>query len=339
MGVTLSAKRNPTMADIARGQVDGKFDTDIVELALESNVNLGHFVALPCNKGDHDVTTIRTGIPEAAWTSFYEGVQPSKGSKAQVPNSCGKLEALIQVDADLIESTQDAEQELGDEAYAQGEGMGNEVLSTVWHGNTKVNGKKFNGLGPVYSKLPTATTTKDDAAYYVIGAKRSQTPDNSALRDIWLVGHGRMGAALIYPKGSSAGLYRGPVDKTTVTTADGKRLQMLEQFFKWKVGFRCKDFRTCARICNIESNNLEALDLDIGELMLKAIVRVRKTGVNHKFYMPTSIYEWLCVKARRDKVQNGNFSFAEYEGKLILHFHGVPIFTEDSLEVNEAEVV
>lgn len=339
MGVTLSAKRNPTMADIARGQVNGKFDKDIVELALESNDNIGHFVVLPCNKGDHDVTTIRTGIPEAAWTSFYEGVQPSKGSKTQVTNSCGKLEGLIQVDADLIETTEDAEQELGDEAYSQSEGMANEVLSTVWHGNTKVNGKKFNGLGPVYSKLPTATTTKDDAEYYVIGAKRSQTPDNSALRDIWLVGHGRMGAALIYPKGSSAGLHRGPVDKTTVTTAEGKRLQMLEQFFKWKVGFRCKDFRTCARICNIESNNLEALDLDIGELMLRAIVRVRKTGVTHKFYMPSTIYEWLCVKARRDKVQNGNFSFAEYEGRLILHFHGVPIFTDDSLEVNEAQVV
>lgn len=339
MGVTLSAKRNPTMADIARGQVDGKFDKDIVELALESNDNLGHFVVIPCNKGDHEVTTIRTGIPEAAWTSFYEGVQPSKGSKTQVTNPCGKLEGLIQVDADLIETTEDAEQELGDEAYSQSEGMANEVLSTVWHGNTKVNGKKFNGLGPVYSKLPTATTTKDDAEYYVIGAKRSQTPDNSALRDIWLVGHGRLGAALIYPKGSSAGLHRGPVDKTTVTTAEGKRLQMLEQFFKWKIGFRCKDFRTCARICNIESNNLEALDLDIGELMLRAIVRVRKTGVNHKFYMPSTIYEWLCVKARRDKVQNGNFSFAEYEGKLILHCHGVPIFTEDSLEVNEAQVV
>lgn len=339
MGVTLNAKRNPTMADIARGQVKGKFDKDIVELALESNDNIGHFVVLPCNKDDHDVTTIRTGIPEAAWTSFYEGVQPSKGSKTQVTNSCGKLEGLIQVDADLIETTEDAEQELGDEAYSQSEGMANEVLSTVWHGNTKVNGKKFNGLGPVYSKLPTATTTKDDAEYYVIGAKRSQTPDNSALRDIWLVGHGRMGAALIYPKGSSAGLHRGPVDKTTVTTAEGKRLQMLEQFFKWKVGFRCKDFRTCARICNIESNNLEALDLDIGELMLRAIVRVRKTGVTHKFYMPSTIYEWLCVKARRDKVQNGNFSFAEYEGRLILHFHGVPIFTDDSLEVNEAQVV
>lgn len=338
MGTPLSAKRNPTMADIARGQVDGKFDTDIVELALESNENLGHFVAIECNNGTNDVTTIRTGIPEAAWTSFYEGVQPSKGSKAQVTHSCGQLKALIQVDADLCQTVEGTEQELGDEAYAQGEAMGNEVLSTVWYGNTKINGKKFDGLGPVYSQLPDSTTTDKDAAYYVLGAKRSGTPDNSALRSIWFVGHGRMGTALIYPKGTSAGLERGPVKDETVTTSDGKRLQVKEQFFKWKVGARCKDFRKNVRICNIESNNLETLDLDLGELMLKAVVRINKTGVNVKCYMPQRIYEWLCVKARRDKVASGNFTFAEYEGKLILHFQGVPIFTEQSLDVNETAV-
>lgn len=338
MSVTFSAKRNPTMADIARGKVDGKFDKDIVELAIDSNENLGHFVVLPCNNGDHDTTTIRTGIPESTWVSFYEGVQPSKGSKTQVTNGCGRLKGLIQVDKDLIKTQEDAEQELGDEAYAQSESMGMEVRSTIWYGNTKVNGKKFNGIAPVYSKLPTATTTDKEAAFYTLGAKRSTSPDNSALRSIWLIGHGRMGSALIYPKGTSAGLERGPVEDQTVTLADGSRLEVKEQFFKWTVGFRCKDFRKNVRICNIESNNLETLDIDLGELMLKACVRANKTGVNQKWYMPKSIYEWLCIKTRRDVKGGGNFSFADFEGKLILHFHGIPIFTDDALETNEAAV-
>lgn len=338
MSAAFSAKRNPTMVDIARGKVDGKFDRDIVELALESTQNLGHFVVLPCNDGDHDTTTIRTGLPEAAWTSFYEGVQPSKGSKAQVTNSCGHLEALLQVDARLIKTTEDAESELGDEAYAESEAMGLEVLSSVFYGNTKVNGKKFNGLTPVYSQLPTATTTKQDAAYYVIGAKRSASPDSSALRSIWLVGHGRMGTALIYPKGTSAGLQRGAVKDETVTTAEGGRLRVKEQFFDWTVGCRVKDFRANVRICNIESNNLAELDVDLGELMLQAIVRQRQTGVKRAFYMPEKIYEYLCVKTRRDVKGSGNFGFADYDGKLLLHFQGVPIFTEEALNVNEAAV-
>lgn len=340
MSVSFSASRNPTMVDIARGKVNGKFDTNIVELALDSNENLAHFTVLPCNDGDHDTTTIRTGIPESAWTSFYEGVQPSKGTKTQVTNSCGHLEALLQVDARLIKTQQDAINELGDEAYAQSESMGNEVLSAIFYGNSKVNGKKFNGLTPVYSKLPTEKTTDKDAEFYTIGAPRSTSASAKALRSIWLVGHGRMGSALIYPEGTSAGLQRGPVTDQVVTTSDGKRLRVKEQFFDWTVGFRCKDFRKNVRICNIESDNLGGtLDLDLGELMLKAIVRANKTGVNQKFYMPKSIYEWLVIKTRRDVKGGGNFGFAENEGKLILHFQGVPIYTEDALEVNEEEVV
>jgi hypothetical protein len=334
----MDAKRNPTMVDIVKGKVNGKFDRDVVELALDSNENLGHFVVLPCNDGDHDTTTIRTGIPDAAWTSFYEGVQPSKGTKTQVTNSCGHLEALLQVDSRLIKTQEDAEAELGDEAYAQGEAMGNEVLSCVFYGNTKKNGKKFNGLSPVYSQLPTATTTDKDAAYYVLGAKRSATPSGDALRSIWLVGHGRMGTALIYPQGTSAGLQRGPVKDETVSLSDGSRLRVKEQFFDWTVGARVKDFRKNVRICNIESDNLETLDLDLGEYMLKAMVRVQKTGVTLKWYMPKSIYEWLCVKTRRDVKGGGNFGFAEFDGKLILTFQGVPIYSEDALEVNEDAV-
>lgn len=335
MATAFSASRNPTMIDIVRGKVNGKFDRDIVELALDSNENLGHFTVLQCNDGKNDTTTIRTGIPDVAWTSFYEGVQPSKGSKTQVTNSCGHLTGLIQVDARLINTTEEAETELGDEAFAQCEAMGNEVLSALFYGNTKVNGKKFNGLAPIYSKKCTPTSSDKEASYYTLDANK--TGDSSALRSIWLVGHGRMGTALIYPKGSSAGLKRGPVKDQTVTTADGGRLQVKEQFFDWDVGARVKDFRKNVRICNIESNKLEENDIDLGELMLKAIVRADKTGVSQKFYMPKSIYEWLVVKTRRD-VKSSNFSFADYDGKLVMHFQGVPIFCEDALDVNEEMV-
>lgn len=338
MAVAFNAKRNPTMADIVRGQVDGKFDRDIVELTLSASQNLGHFVVLPCNNGNNDITTIRTGLSEATWTSFYEGVQPSKGSKAQVVTSCGKLESLIQVDKDLIDSTDDAEAELGDEAFDKAETMANEIMSCIYYGNTKVNGKKFNGLSPIHNKLCTADSTKNDSEYYTLGAKRSTQPDSTALRSIWLIGHGRMGTSLRYPKGSSAGLERGPLEDQTVTTPDGKRLKVKEQFFKWKTGLVNKDFRTAVRIANIESNNVEALDLDVGEYMLKAMVRVRKTGVNLKFYMPGSLYEWLCVKTRRDIKNSHGFTFAEHDGELVLDFMGVGVYTEDALEVNEAEV-
>ena len=341
MGTPLSASRNPTMVDIARGKVDGKWDRDIVELALESTENLGHFVVLPCNNGHNDTTTIRTGIPEATWVQYYEGVQPSKGQKKQVTNSCGRMKGLVQVDKDLINSEEDAKNELGDEAFAMCEGMGMEVLSTVYYGNTKVNGRKFNGLSPIYSLAGKETETDDKTSkYYTIACKRKDSsPSASALRSIWLIGHGRMGTALLYPRGTSAGLTRGPVKDQTVTTEEGKRLEVKEQFFDWWCGARVKDFRCNVRICNIESDSLASggLDVDLGEYMLKAYTRVRKTGVRLAWYMPKSVYEYLLVKTRRD-VKNSNFTFEDFEGKKILTFQGVPIYTEPALEFDEPAV-
>jgi hypothetical protein len=338
MSVTFTAKRNPTLRDFAQGKVDGKFDREIVELVLESNPIMGHFVVLPANDGKNDTTTIRTGLPTATWTAFYEGVQPSKGEKKQVTNSAGHLSSLLQVDALLINSQEDAETELGDEAFAKGEAMTQEVCDTAIYGSTKINGKKFNGLAPIYSEYEKNGATKDEANFYCVQCKRSSSPDNSALRSIWLIGHGRMGTALFYPKGTTAGLKRGEVMDNVTTDSNGGRLRVKEQFFDWDVGLRCKDFRKNFRICNIESNNLNALDVDLGEYMLQALCRTNKTGVQQKFYMPQSVYEYLCIKTRKLKLNNGFFDFRDFEGELILHFQGVPIFVLDALETNESAV-
>ena len=334
----LDPKRNPTLRDIKMGKVDGKFDNDIVDLALESNPIAGHFVVTTANNGVNNTTTIRTGFPDGTWVGYYDGVQPTKGTKKQVTDSAGKLKHLIQVDADLIEESGDEAAEMGDEAFSHAEAMTQEVCECFFYGNTKVNGKKFNGLGPIYSELCTDTSTNKEAAYYTLGAKRSTSPDASHLRSIWLIGWGRMGTHLFAPKGTTLGLQRGPVTERRADMGDGKSLRVKEQEFKWTVGLTVKDFRCNVRIANIEKNNLAALDLDLGEYMLKAVARARKVGVSQKFYMSPDVYEWLCVKARKDKIENGFFSFKDYEGELLLHFQGIPIFKLDCLETDETAV-
>lgn len=338
----LDPKRNPTLRDIKMGQVDGKFDKDIVDMVLESNPISGHFVVITANNGTNNTTTIRTGMPDGTWVSYYEGVQPTKGTKKQVTDSAGKLKHLIQVDADLIEESGDEAAEMGDEAFEHSESMVQEICECLFFGNTKVNGKKFNGLGPIYSELCTASSTRKDASYYTLGAKRSASPDSTHLRSIWLVGWGRMGTHLFAPKNTTLGLQKGPVETRNADLVDAggnhKVLRVKEQEFKWTVGLTCKDFSKNVRICNIELNNLETLDLDLGDLMLQAVCRAKKTGVAQKFYMSPLVYEWLCRKARKDKVENGFFSFADYEGELILHFQGIPIFQCDCLETDETAV-
>lgn len=338
---TLDPKRNPTLRDIQLGKVDGEFDKDIVDLALEANPIMGHFVWKTANNGTNDVTTIRTGYPEGTWTLYYEGVQPTKGTKKQVVNSCGTLKHLIQVDKDLIEESGDEAAEMGDEAFAHAEAMGNEICETVFYGNTKKNGRKFNGLAPIYSeKYVAGTSTKDVAAYYTLAAKQSNSADNSALRSIWLIGHGRMGTYLFAPKNTTMGLWRGPVEDNRIDVIDGSgankgRLDVKEQMFKWTCGLTVKDFRKNVRICNIELNNLDTLDLDLGALMLQAVCRAQKTGVRQCFYMSPLTYEYVCKKTRAQKLANGFFDFRDFDGELVLHFQNVPVFQLDALETNE----
>lgn len=329
--------RNPTLRDLANGlKSDGTFDSDIVELVLEANSDLlADAVVKEANGTDNDRTTIRTGLAEATWTAFYEGVQPSKGSKKQVSNSIGRLESMIQVDRSLIEDSPNGKEEMLDEAFVHAETMGNEVADCIFYGNVKTNAKKFNGLAPIYNAY--GGTDKMQASYYCISSKRTASPDSTKLRSIFLIGWGRRGAHLIYPKGSRGGLQRDPVTDETVTQADGSRLKVKEQFFKWLVGLTVKDFRACGRICNIESNTLSTLDVDLGEYMLQLKSRCKGTGLKMVFYMPDSVYEWLAIKTRR-QVLVTSFSFKDVAGEMVMHFDGIPIRKLDCLETNETAV-
>jgi len=334
-----SATRNPTLRDLYNGlKADGGFDRDIVELVLEANADLlSDAVVKEANGTDNDRTTIRTGLPDATWTAYYEGTQPSKGSKKQVSNSIGTLKSLIQVDKDLIDDSPNGAEEMLDEAFSHAEAMGQEVADAVFYGNVKTNAKKFNGLAPVYDRYG-GTDRKLSTYYCIQSSVRSGTASNSALRSIWLVGWGRRGAYLTYPRGSKGGLERGPVEDATITLTDGvSRLKVKEQFFKWRVGLTVKDFRCCGRICNVESNNLATLDKDIGEDMLKLKTRCRLNGLKPVFYMPESVYEWLVIKTRR-QVLVTSFSFKDVAGQEILHFDGIPVRKLDCLETNETVV-
>lgn len=329
--------RNPTLRDLANGlKDDGTFDRDIVELALEANGDLLNDAVVKEASGENDKATIRTGIPDAAWTAYYDSVQPSKGSKKQVSNAAGTLQSLIQIDKNEYDESPNAPEAMLDEAFIHAETMGNEVSDAIFYGNIKSNAKKFNGLTPVYAAY--GGTDKQLASYYCIqSSARTGTPSNTALRSIFLIGWGRMGAYLFYPRGSKGGLQRDPLTDQTISDTDGGRRKVKEQFFKWNIGLTVKDFRCCGRICNIESNNLTTLDKDIGEDMLRLKIRVRNKGVKRVFYMPESVYEWLAVKTRRQTL-NTSFSFKDIAGEEIMHFDGIPIRKLDCLETNETVV-
>lgn len=336
-------KLNPTLRDLQMGVVNGKFDPAIVEMMLQANPIMNDFVVLPANNGVNDIAVIRTGMPTGTWKAFYQGVQPSKGSKKQVSVSAGTLSHLIQVDKEMVDRSQNKEAEMADEAFTHASQMSVEMCQTVFYGNVAKNARKFNGLSPIYSVLGTDASESDESSFYTLGAKRSGSGGNHGkLRSIWLVGHGRLGTYMFYPKGTTGGLQRGTVEDNRITLADGSRLKVYEQEFNWTAGLQVKDFRKNVRICNIELDKLQdgtlKDDLDLGRLMQQALVRADGTGVRQDFYMSKLMYEQLVLQIRDKKIQSGFFDFSDYEGKKMLHFQGVPVKICDGLETNEEEV-
>ena len=82
-----------TLADHAK-RVDpmGKIPR-IVEMLSNTNEILDDMLFIEGNLPTGHRTSIRTGLPTAAWRLLNTGTQPSKSLTAQIDESCGILEA------------------------------------------------------------------------------------------------------------------------------------------------------------------------------------------------------------------------------------------------------
>ena len=86
--------QNPTLLDLAkRTDPNGQIAT-IVEILNETNEVLQDMSWVEGNLPTGNRTTIRSGIPDPTWRKLYGGVQPTKGTSAQVTDNTGMLEAL-----------------------------------------------------------------------------------------------------------------------------------------------------------------------------------------------------------------------------------------------------
>lgn len=328
--------RNPTYRDVLSGLTsDKKFDRDIVELFIQENPILDDIVIKEANDGTSNLTTTRAGLPSVTWTLLYQGVQPSKGSKKQVKDATGHAESLIEIAERLYDIAPEKDAYMLDEASSHAEAMGQEMASALIYGNIAVDPKQFNGLA---IRFPTHGGTDEDlSSFYVLNGSRASNNSTAALRSIWLVGHGTKSVHGFYPKGTSAGLQRGPVEKGVWTEdSAGGKYKVVRQHFQWDLGLSVKDFRYCGRISNIESDYfLAATGMpDYLELTRRLIGRVRSSGVRQVFYMDRLTFEAFGVWCSR-KTQDNAIKTEDLFGRKVNTIMGIPVRILDALATNE----
>jgi hypothetical protein len=261
---------------------DGKA-SKIVEILMQENGLLEDMTWLECNDGESHQTSIRTGLPTATWRRYNEGVQPSKGTNAQVRAQTGMLEANSIIDRDLAEKGGNLAANRASEAVAHILGMSNQMATAVLYEDERTNQNRITGLAAHYSSISTATAA---SAQNVIDGGGS----GSDCTSIWLVGWGPDAITGLYPKGAKAGLQhedRGLVTVADATGITGGTYKGYRERFSMQCGLAVPDWTCGGRIANIDVSaiNADSGDADLVTAMIRLSERVRRRGARYAWLM------------------------------------------------------
>lgn len=254
---------NPSLADIlGRTDSDGNI-TPIIEAAAKANGIIGDATYVECNDGSRHKHVIRTGIPEPAFRRFNAGVQPSKSETVPVVDTTGMIEDYSEVDKSLADLSGNAAAFRASEVIAKMQGFNNFVAHNMIYGDTAATPEGFMGLAPRFNDPAVASGRQ------LINGGGSGSDNTS----IWFVTWGGKGCNLIYPKGSVVGYQHRDLGETTKEMASNNLMQIYRDHMKWDIGMTLGDWRSCARVCNIDVSNLTAdaaTGADLLDLMIDA---------------------------------------------------------------------
>jgi len=330
-----------TLADYAKSIDPNGSVATVIELLSQKNAVLTDMLFREGNLPTGHRITVRTGLPTVAWRLLNKGIAKSKGTKAQIDEACGMLEARSEVDIDLANLNGNVNAFRLSEANGFIEGMNQEFSSTLFYGNSGTAPEEFTGLSTRYS-----ATTANNGSNIILGGGTGA--DNSS---IWLVGWGENEICGIYPKGSQAGLLHEDLGVGDAFDAANNRFRAYMDRWQWKTGLAVKDWRYAVRIPNIDLSDLIALTgtqattaaTSIIKLMSRAIDRIpNPNGVRLTFYANRTVMSHLRVLAmeKTNNVLSIEAGLDQFGRRIMndLSFLGIPVRMVDSLLETESLV-
>lgn len=324
---------NPTLLDLAKiSDPNGNIAT-VVEILNETNEILDDMTWMEGNLVTGHRTTVRTGLPAPTWRKLYGGVQPNKGTTAQITDNTGMLEAYAEVDKALADLNGNSASWRLQEDKAHIEGINQELANTIFYGNEGTQPEAFTGFAPRFNSL-----SSPNAENIIVGG--GSGTDNSS---IWLVVWGPNTVHGIVPKGSTAGLQVTDKGQVTIENVDGAggRMEAYRTHYRFDAGLTVRDWRYVVRIPNIDKSALlpdASTGANIPDLMVQAIERVPNLNAGRAvFYVPrgikTMLRRQLIVATKNSTLTQENIS-----GKHVMMFDGIPVKRVDALAADEALV-
>lgn len=326
---------NPTLLDLAKAMDPNGQAADVVEILNQTNEILDDMTWIEGNLPTGHRTTLRTGIPTPTWRKFNMGVQPNKGTLAQVTNNCAELVAYAEVDASLVQLYDNPAAFRMQEDAAHIEGMNQEIATKLFYGNEGTQPEAFTGLSYYYNQGSGAASSEN-----VIKAGGASTDNGS----IWLVVWSPRTIHGIVPKGSKAGIEvndKGRVTIEDVTGSNGGRMEAWRTHYVWRAGLAVRDWRYAVRICNIAKSALTkdaSSGADLNDLMFQAMRKIPNLSTGRAaFYMSRDMATFLG-RQTVNAVKNSTLTTDMVGGKLVERWHGIPVRRVDVLSADEALV-
>lgn len=338
-----------TLADWAKRVDDNYKIATIIELLSQTNEILDDMLYVQGNLPTGHRTTVRTGLPQATWRLLNYGVPNGKSTTAQITDSCGNLETYSVVDKDIADLNGNTPEFRFSEVKAFLEGMNQQVADSIFYGNTSVTPERFMGLSPRYNTvLPAVAQTANNVI--------DMTGTGSTNTSLWIITWGSETIHGIFPKGKMSGLQHRDMGEWPVQDVNGNTYQAYRDHFKWECGLTVRDWRFAVRLCNIDVTALSGgTPPDLIKGMIRGVYRlpvasgtaqaVQKSDApsvsdsmgRTAIYCNRTLRTWLDIQA----VNKANvlLDIAEYNGKVITTFRGIPIRTCDAILNNEARVV
>jgi hypothetical protein len=322
-----------TLADLRRQTNRNDEVADIIEIMAQRNDFMMDAPAIECNQGHEHLTTIRSGLPTPTWRRLYEGVQPTKGTTAQVTDATGYMEDWSEVDAKLVERAKDPQKFRMNEAKAHLQGIANTAAFTVFYGNTATEPEKFDGLSVRYNDKNAPNGNQ------IIDAGGTGSDNTS----IWFITWGEGATHMLYPEGSPLGIQRDDIGKETKENTNGSLYQVYREKFSQDIGLSVRDWRQNARVANIDVSDLTstgATGAKLIDLMIDAYYQLDNPGAadgNTVIYCSRTIARILHKQAMN--ANNVRLSIEDYGGRPTTMFLGHPIRRADALLETEARVL
>ena len=354
----VNGNRVLTYQDLCKGlDSKGNFVHRVVNLATQDNEMLEDMCVIEANNGTALETTFRTETSKPVWTTYYQGVTASKGSKAKLKVTTGKMGTKLVIDKELFDKAKMkgdayADAMLEDEIRDKKDGMKLEMGNTIVYGKLANEPRSFNGLFEHYSEFGAAGLTDDKkAAFYVMNALGlgSGSASENALGSIALVGWSPDTITAFHAEHSTTGGITVS-EKRVVDVTDpdnGGTFEAYQQYLYWELGLAVRDFRHGGRICNLQRDDM--LNKKTGETQVEAALRYIelidrlacrvRDGGKKAWYMDRLMWEYVTTLYTRVTRANAFSEEQLANGMMSRKLKGMPVRVQDCMKINESKVL